>query len=101
VRNSCHRVMPDVARGAQPKTIGSLGVHVTTIGCTRLSVHTEVAFIGPNLAKEGREGLRWWSQHCHHSPQACRLGKIDCLVPTVTVVTDVLLDKVRMGALGS
>ena len=71
---------------------------------------------------------------CHHSPQACRLGKIDCLinemerwsfqykgsfqkilsllqdscallllllnlVPTVTVVTDVLLDKVRMGAL--
>jgi len=101
VGNPCDRVMPDVTRGAQPKAIGSLSVHVTTISCTRLPVHTEVAFVGSNLTKEGREGIRWRSQHCHHSPQACRLGKIDCLVPTVTVVTDVLLDKVRMGALGS
>jgi len=93
--------MPDVTRGSQPKAIGSLVVHVATIGCTRLSVHTEVAFIGPNLTKEWREGIGWWSQHCHHSPKACCLGEIDCLVPTMTVVTYVLLDKVWMRALGS
>jgi len=100
VGNACNWVMPDIARGSQPKAISPLTVHVTAIGCSWRPVHTEITLIGPNLAKEGRKGIGWRSQYCHHSSQARRLSKIYCLVPTVTVVTDVLLDKVRMGALG-